>query len=97
MSGVHYILNGSKEIVMSKKTMKKLVKSKIDHSYAIGFYDAFDGWWLPSETKAKRYKSLADAKTACDKKMKDLDENNKRMGEHYSVFDENEKEVYHGY
>ena len=36
-------------------------------------------------------------KAAATKKAKDLEENNKRMGEHYSVFDENEKEVYHGY
>jgi hypothetical protein len=84
-------------MIMAKKSTKKQTKPTISHSYAIGFYDAFDGWWLPSETKAKRYKSLEEAKKACDKKMKDLDENNKRMGEHYSVFDENEKEVYHGY
>ena len=83
--------------IKSDKPNHQKQKSINPHTYAIGFYDAFDGWYYPSETHAKKFTSLDKAKAECDKKMKDLGKNNKNMGEHYSVFDENDKAIYRGH
>jgi hypothetical protein len=66
----------------------------MDKRYTIDFYDMIDGWggtpgWYGW------FDTLEEAKIECDKKMKTLDESNKRAGEHYGVIDmETGMEVY---
>jgi hypothetical protein len=79
---------------MIKKDKKKISKTSIRKKYVVGFYDAFDGWHKPAFGE---YATLERAKTECNKKMKKLDEHNKRMGEYYAVFNEYGKQVYRGY
>jgi hypothetical protein len=55
--------------------------------YIVDFYDMFDGWCNMSEFYGWTYDTLDDAKIKADELMKDLDESNKRAGEHYGVID----------
>ncbi len=66
--------------------------------YVIDFYDAFDGWGegrLGDFIPGFSFDSFEDAKHFCDEKMKILDNNNKNMGEHFSVF-VGDQEIYRG-
>ena len=52
--------------------------------YVVDFYDMFDGWCHMTN---REFDSLNEAKQICDNLMEDLDEQNKRCGEHYGVID----------
>lgn len=55
--------------------------------YIVDFYDMIDGWCHGSEFWGREYDTFEEAKKVCDDLMKDLDESNKRAGEHYGVID----------
>lgn len=52
--------------------------------YVVDFYDMMDGWCHMTNHECD---SLNEAKQICDNLMEDLDEQNKRAGEHYGVID----------
>lgn len=63
--------------------------------YIVDFYDMFDGWIHASEFRNWEYDDFEEAKKVCDDLMKELDDSNKRAGEHYGVIDTRiNKEIY---
>ena len=60
--------------------------------YHVDFYDAFDGWCHGVLFESD---DLKKAKDFADEKMKCLDTNNKKCGEHYGVIDRTtDQEIY---
>jgi hypothetical protein len=55
--------------------------------YLVDFYDMFDGWSHSAEFWGREYDDFEEAKIECNNLMNDLDEANKRAGEHYGVID----------
>jgi hypothetical protein len=65
--------------------------------YYVNFYDSFDGWGTLGFFTERIFHDFESAKICCDEKMKNLDTNNKKFGEHFSVIDMNTmKEIYRG-
>lgn len=55
--------------------------------YLVDFYDMIDGWCYMAERNGWEYDTFDEAKIKCDDLMSELDESNKRAGEHYGVID----------
>lgn len=68
---------------------------KMTKRYLVDFYDMFDGWCHSAEFWHRDFDSFEEAKIVCDKLMEELDESNKRCGEHYGVIDSTvNREIY---
>ena len=62
--------------------------------YRVDFYDMFDGWIGGTLDDPYEFDDLSQAIALRDKRNAELDEGNKRIGEHYGVIDlEIRKEV----
>lgn len=87
-----YHLDDIDDILPSKEPVKENKK------YFVDFYDMCDGWGgLAEYFPQDQFDDILEARKHCDSKMKKLDKNNKRCGEHYSVIDlTTGKEVYRG-
>lgn len=55
--------------------------------FYVDFYDMIDGWGEFGFSTERLFDELPEAVTLCDKLNSELDESNKKCGEHYGVID----------
>lgn len=87
-----------KGVKMEEKSVEGVkMEEKKEKRYYVDFYDMIDGWGDFGFFTERLFVEISDAIKLCDRLNVELDESNKKCGEHYGVIDRRiEREVYCG-